>query len=141
MRFSVFATLAALAGTALGAAIRVEQRQSLINKIGGLVAGIEDDLGVTELEATLDELLGNGLTQLEDALGVSFALYLLGLSEEGAEPGTIQAIGEAVAMIEAGTPVPEVNEYLDRATGGAIVSIEDALGVTDILVALGLEEA
>lgn len=44
-------------------------------------------------------------------------------------------------MIEAGTPVPEVNEYLDRATGGAIVSIEDALGVTDILVALGLEEA
>jgi hypothetical protein len=69
---------------------------------------------------------------------VTFAEYLLGLSKEGAPPGTIQAIGEAVAMLEEGLGVTAVNEFLDEATGGAISSLEDALGVTDVLEALGL---
>lgn len=78
------------------------------------------------------------IPQLEDALGVTFAEYLLGLSKKGAAPGTIQAIGEAVAMLESGLGLPEVEAFLDNATGGAITSLEDALGVTDVLKALGL---
>jgi len=41
-------------------------------------------------------------------------------------------------MLEDGLGVTAVNEFLDEATGGAITSIEDALGVSDVLVALGL---
>lgn len=43
-------------------------------------------------------------------------------------------------MIEDGVGITAVNEFLDDATGGAITSLEDALGVTDIFKALGLEE-
>lgn len=78
------------------------------------------------------------LVQLEDALGVTFAEFELGLLEEGADPGTVQAIGEAVAMLMDGTGITAVNEFLDNTTGGAITSIEDALGVTDVLEALGI---
>jgi hypothetical protein len=76
--------------------------------------------------------------QLQDALGVTFAQYCLGLLDEGADPGTVQAIGEAVAMLEDGLGVTAVNAFLDKATGGAITSISDALGVTDVYKALGL---
>lgn len=40
-------------------------------------------------------------------------------------------------MLEDGLGVTAVNEFLDKATGGAISSIEDALGVTDVLEAIG----
>ena len=131
----------------------------MITNIGNLVSDLEDGLGVTEVTAKLDDLLGNSLTkvrppslkhithveiiltdthQLEDHLGVTFAEYLLGLSKEGAPPGTIQAIGEAVAMLEEGVGITAVNEFLDESTGGAISSLEKALGVTDVYEALGL---
>ena len=69
---------------------------------------------------------------------MTFAEFLLGLSKEGAPPGTIQAIGEAIAMLEEGVGITAVNEFLDASTGGAITSLEDALGVTDVFEALGL---
>ncbi|KAH8168762.1 hypothetical protein LIA77_10888 [Sarocladium implicatum] len=137
MRFSLF-TIAVAAVSGVAASPIDIQSRSLITEVGKLVSGLEDGLGVTELTAQLDDLLGNSLTKLEDALGVTFAEYLLGLSKEGAPPGTIQAIGEAVAMLEEGLGVTAVNEFLDKATGGAISSLEEALGVTDIEKALGL---
>lgn len=57
---------------------------------------------------------------------------------EGAAPGTIQAIGEAVAELEEGLGIDKVDALLDEATGGAITSLEEALGVTDVEAALGL---
>lgn len=78
--------------------------------------------------------------QLEDALGVTFAEKLLGLAEGDAPEGTIQAIGEGVALILEGVGVTEVNKFLDAATGGAVTSLSEALGVTDIEKALGLVE-
>jgi hypothetical protein len=42
-------------------------------------------------------------------------------------------------MLEDGLGVTAVNKFLDESTGGAITSIEDALGVTDVLKALGLD--
>jgi hypothetical protein len=41
-------------------------------------------------------------------------------------------------MLEEGLGVTAVNAFLDEATGGAITSLEDALGVTDVYKALGL---
>ena len=58
--------------------------------------------------------------------------------DEGAAPGTIQAIGEAIAGLEEGLGIDKVNELLDEATGGAVSSLEEALGITDVEVALGL---
>ncbi|KAH7312611.1 hypothetical protein B0I35DRAFT_411314 [Stachybotrys elegans] len=146
MRFSwtsvVFALAAstAVAAVPLGAHIKFADQapRSLITGVGNALAELQEGLGVTAVEAKLDALLGNSLTKLEDALGVTFAEWALGLLDEGASPGTIQAIGEGIAMILDGAGVTAVNEFLDETTGGAITSLEDALGVTDILVALGL---
>lgn len=41
-------------------------------------------------------------------------------------------------MLEEGVGVTAINQFLDDATGGAITSLEDALGVTDLYKALGL---
>jgi hypothetical protein len=41
-------------------------------------------------------------------------------------------------MLLDGLGLRDVNDYLDQQTGGAITNLEDALGVTDIEVALGL---
>lgn len=78
--------------------------------------------------------------KLEGALGVTFAEKLLGLSESGAGPGVVQAVGEGVAMILQGVGLPEIDSFLDATTGGAISSLEGALGVTDLEKALGLEK-
>lgn len=43
-------------------------------------------------------------------------------------------------MILEGVGVPQVDAFLDGATGGAISSLEEALGVPDIEKALGLEK-
>ena len=43
-------------------------------------------------------------------------------------------------MLLSGVGVPAVDKFLDDATGGAITSIEKALGVPDIEKALGLEK-
>lgn len=77
-------------------------------------------------------------SQLEDLLGVSFAEFLLGLSDEGAAPGVIQAVGEAVAMLLNGVGLDSVNAFLDSATGGAVTDLSETLGVTDLEKALGL---
>ena len=74
-------------------------------------------------------------------MGVTFAEYLLGLSKEGAAPGVIQAVGEAVAMIESGLHIDVVDAWLDSVTGGAVTSLEETLGVTDIEKALGITQS
>jgi hypothetical protein len=38
--------------------------RSLITKVGSLVSDLEDGLGVTEITAKLDDLLGNSLTKV-----------------------------------------------------------------------------
>ena len=53
-------------------------------------------------------------------------------------PGAIQVIGEGVAMILEGTGITAVNQLIDSITGGAIGSLEEVLGVTNIEKALGL---
>lgn len=40
------------------------QRRSLITELGSTIAGLEDGLGVTEIEAQLDALLGNSLSKV-----------------------------------------------------------------------------
>ncbi|CAM1509721.1 Fc.00g000560.m01.CDS01 [Cosmosporella sp. VM-42] len=114
------------------------ETRSLITDVGSVVSELENGIGVTEIENQLDALLGNSLTKLEGALGVTFAEKLLGLVKEGAPPGAIQAIGEGVAMVLEGASITEVNQFIDNATGVAISSLEGALGVTDIEEALGL---
>jgi hypothetical protein len=64
---------------------------------------------------------------------------MLGLSKSGADPGAIQAVGEAVAMLLQGVGVPQIDAFLNAATGGTICSLEKALGVPDIEKTLGLE--
>ena len=59
--------------------------------------------------------------------------------KEGAAPGTIQAIGEAVAGLATGLGLPEVNAVLNEVTGGKVASLEEVLGVGDVEVALGLK--
>lgn len=63
---------------------------------------------------------------------------MLGLVEDGAPPGAVQVIGQGIAMVLEGVGVPEVNAFIDSATGGAVSSLEAALGVTDVEKALGL---
>ncbi|KID74441.1 hypothetical protein MBR_06540, partial [Metarhizium brunneum ARSEF 3297] len=161
MRFSLAAALF-LASSALAvptmSASELSQR-SLITQVGNVVLQLEDGVGVTAVEGTLDTLLGGALpkvclllvprppaacirltplVQLEDALGVTFSEKLLGLSRSGAGPGAVQAVGEAVAMLLQGIGLPQVDAFLDSATGGAMSSLEGALGVTDIEKALHL---
>lgn len=113
-------------------------RRSLVTELGDLVSGIEDGLGVTAIEDELDKVLGGGLSELEEKLGVTFAEKLLHLSKEGASPGDLQAVGKGIYYLEEGLGVNAIDDFLDKETGGAITSIEDALGVTDIEDALGI---
>ncbi|PWN90818.1 hypothetical protein FA10DRAFT_302014 [Acaromyces ingoldii] len=137
MRFS-FAAVSLFALAGLVAAVPVEKR-SVVTEIGSLISGLEDGLGVTALEDELDKLLGGGLSKLEETLGVTFAEKLLKLSKEGASPGDLQTIGKGIYYLEEGLGVNAVDDFLDKETGGAITSIEKALGVTDIEKALGIE--
>lgn len=84
------------------------------------------------------ESQANNNPQLEDALGVTFAEKLLGLTDGKAKPGLLQSVGEAIGMILEGTGINDVNAFLDEATGGAITSLTEALGVDDIEAALGI---
>lgn len=71
---------------------------------------------------------------------MTFAEKLLGLSDKGASPGDLQSIGKAVFYLERGLGIEDVDKLLDTLTGGAVTSLEDALGVTDLEDALGIAE-
>lgn len=43
-------------------------------------------------------------------------------------------------MLLQGIGLPEIDKFLDAATGGAISSLEGALGVPDLEKALGIEK-
>ena len=78
-------------------------------------------------------------SQLEEALGVPFAEKLLGISDESADPGLIQHIGKAVGMLLQGIGLDDVEAWLDGVTGGAVSSLSEALGIPDVLAALGIK--
>ena len=59
--------------------------------------------------------------------------------KKGAPPGTIQAIGQAIAGLVSGLGLAEVNALLNEVTGGTVASLEAILGVPDVYVALGLQ--
>ncbi|KFH42776.1 hypothetical protein ACRE_064950 [Hapsidospora chrysogenum ATCC 11550] len=131
MRFSIVAALA-FAGSALGTP--APEKRPIVADVGNAIAKLEAGLSIPEVTELL--AMRSMLTSqlLQDALGVTFSQYCLASFERG----TVQAIGEAVAMLEDGLGVTAVNASLDKATGGAITSISGALCVTDIYKALGL---
>lgn len=71
---------------------------------------------------------------------MTFAEKLLHLSKKGASPGLLQAVGEGVALLLKGVGLPEIDKFLDNVTGGALTSLEEALGVTDLEKALNLQD-
>lgn len=72
-------------------------------------------------------------------MGIPFAEFVLHLRDEGATSGAIQAIGQAIAMVINGTGLDEVNQFLNKATGGKFTDLAKCLGVPDVKKALGLE--
>lgn len=44
-------------------------------------------------------------------------------------------------MLLQGVGIDEVEKWLDGVTGGAVSSLSDVLGVSDVLAALGIEPA
>lgn len=99
-----------------------------MTEVTSAIAKLEDGLGVTKLEDELDKLLGGSLSKLEKQLGVTFAEKLLQLSDKGASKGDLQAIGKGVYYLEKGLGIIAVDELLDDLTGGAVTSLEKALG-------------
>lgn len=50
----------------------------------------------------------------------------------------VQIVGEALAMVAQGVDISAVNAYVNAATGGAITTLEGALGVNNLTQVLGL---
>ena len=129
MRFNVLlASSLALAAVAIAAPTTNQVPRSLVTDLGAVVAKIEDGAGITAIEDELDKALGGGISELEEKLGTSFAEDLLKLSNTGASPGDIQAVGKGIYYLEEGLGVNAIDKFLDEETGGAITSIEKALG-------------
>lgn len=58
---------------------------------------------------------------------------MLGLVADGFPPMTTTAVAHALRMLKEGYTLDQANEYLSNATGGMESSIEDILGVQDIV--------
>ena len=58
--------------------------------------------------------------------------------QAGSQAGLIETVLEAIAMLAEGLGLDEVNDFLNEATGGALKSLEDAAGITELLRRLGL---
>ena len=101
MRFSTVVFVAALAGMAAAAPVA---RRSLVTESGGAVKSLEDAVGVTAVEDTLDRAVGGAITKAEKKLGVTYAEEELGLAKRRFK-GDIQTIGNGVNKIEVGTGV------------------------------------
>ena len=129
MRFNVLlASSLAFAAVAIAAPTTNPLPRSLVTDLGAVVAKIEEGAGITAMEDELDKALGGGISKLEEKLGVSFAEDFLKLSNSGASPGDLQAVGKGIYYLEEGLGVNAIDKFLDEETGGAITSIEDALG-------------
>lgn len=68
--------------------------------------------------------------------GVPLANKFLDLIHGGLKPAAVQAIGQALAMVQSGLPIDTVNAYLNQATGGAVANLENTLGASDLVSAL-----
>jgi hypothetical protein len=65
---------------------------------------------------------------------------MLGLYNGTADPGLIQAIGEATVLFLDGFGLEEVDEFLVNITDGGILTFENITGIADIRAALGIEQ-
>jgi hypothetical protein len=50
----------------------------------------------------------------------------------GLPPSVVQAVGQALSLADSGVAIETVDHYLTGATGGALTSLDSALGVTNI---------
>ncbi|KAL7957338.1 hypothetical protein V8C34DRAFT_305873 [Trichoderma compactum] len=147
MRFGL-AALFLVVGTGLAAPLA---RRSLVSDVGGLLEGITQGVvvDVVTLETQLIALLGPIVQKIEAVLPGTLADKLVSLvqSVEGNVVATtanidnvVQIVGEALAMVAQGVDLSAVNAYLNAATGGALTTLEDALGVDNLAEVLGLAQ-
>ncbi|KAL6797354.1 hypothetical protein GGI42DRAFT_92574 [Trichoderma sp. SZMC 28013] len=144
MRFGL-AALFLVVGTGLAAPLA---RRSLVSDVGGLLGGITQGVvvDVIALETQLVALLGPIVQKIEAVLPVTLAAKLVSLVQgvEGEVVATanidnvVQIVGEALAMVAQGVDISAVNAYVNAATGGAITTLEGALGVNNLTQVLGL---
>ncbi|RFU81016.1 hypothetical protein TARUN_1199 [Trichoderma arundinaceum] len=145
MRFGLATVfLATIVGTGLTAPLTAERR-SLLGAVGGLLGGVTQGVvvDVIGLETQLTTLLGPIVQQIETALpdGVTLATKLVSLAngigaKASADLGVnnlVQIVGEAIAMVAQGVDINAVNAYLNAATGGAVTTLEGALGINNIV--------
>lgn len=125
MRFSTVVLFTALAGMAAAAPL---QSRSAVTEIGDAVKQVDNALGVTDLEDSLDKDFNGHITETEDALGLTKAEQVLHIERRLAQDGVLQDLGKDVKEIEDATGITAIDDGLDKATDGAITNVEDQLG-------------
>lgn len=65
-------------------------------------------------------------------MGQPLAHKLISLVQGGLPPQVVQAVGQGIALVEQGVAIQTVDAYVKGQTDGAITSLEQTIGVTNI---------
>ncbi|TWU78436.1 hypothetical protein ED733_008851 [Metarhizium rileyi] len=133
MKFITTVTVA-LAGTAFAA----PYKRSILTDVTNVLSDVNvNNTVVHQLESQLHSVFQDLLPQVEKALGgIPLANKLLELVRSGLKPVAIQAIGQALAMVQSGLPINAVNSFLNEVTNGTVTNLENTLGANDLVGSL-----
>ncbi|CAD6893248.1 unnamed protein product [Tilletia laevis] len=107
----------------------------LLQTLGGVVAGLEDALGITKIESDLYSYLK--LNKVDDIAGITKLEESLKLTSEKSHAGLVQALGNVVANLEKKLGVTKIDDALSKSLG--LDKLEALLGITKLeKVGLGL---
>ncbi|KAE8210147.1 hypothetical protein CF327_g5948 [Tilletia walkeri] len=98
----------------------------LLQTVGGIVAGLEEALGITAIENELYSYLK--LNKVDDIAGITKLEESLKLTSQKSRPGLIQALGNVVANLEQKLGVSKIDAALSKSLG--LDKLEASLGIT-----------
>ncbi|KZZ88077.1 hypothetical protein AAL_08232 [Moelleriella libera RCEF 2490] len=105
------------------------------------IADLKEAADIDKVDQALDKAFGGAITRFNDYYGFSFAGRILKISGGGASPGKAQAIiGALWKLLSAGGTLAAADDYLFYASKGQLFSLERALGVEDLEIALGIKK-